>query len=151
MINEEKTEKIKFVLEEFFEKMTLKNLEIRVFLEEEYRVDVIVEDPQILIGQQGQTLMEIQKILRMILNKKLREKIFLNLDINGYKRKKVEYLMYLAKETADEVVATKKEKYLQPMSSYERRIIHSQIGKREDVFSESRGYESERCVVIIPK
>ena len=56
----------------------------------------------------------------------------------------------LAKELADEVALTKKEKVLSPMPSYERRIIHLEISKREDVKTESIGEEPERRIVIKP-
>jgi spoIIIJ-associated protein len=80
------------------------------------------------------------------------QKIFyLNLDIDDYKKKKIEYLKYLAKDLADQVSLTKEEKVLLPMSSYERRIIHSELSQRIDVTTESRGDGFERHIVIKPK
>ncbi|RLC39293.1 MAG: hypothetical protein DRH33_03225, partial [Candidatus Nealsonbacteria bacterium] len=73
------------------------------------------------------------------------------LDINQYKKNKIEYLNDLAKSTADEVALSKKEKILPPMPSYERRIIHLTLAEREDVQTESQGEEPERRVVIKPK
>jgi spoIIIJ-associated protein len=108
------------------------------------------ENPQILIGEKGQTLFEIQHLLKAILKREISENFYLDLDINDYKKKKIEYLKELAKSVADEVSLTKKEKILSPMPAYERRIIHLEIAGRKDVTSESIGKEPERRVVIRP-
>ena len=107
-------------------------------------------EPQILIGEGGQTLTEIQHLLKAILKRKITEPFFIDLDINDYKKKKIEYLKELAKSVADEVALTKKEKQLAPMPAYERRIIHLELAEREDVTSESIGQEPERKVVVRP-
>jgi len=194
MIEQKDINKIKEAVEEFFEKMTMEvsNIEISLSsveknpkdtqdLVEEKRgivnLDIKLNDPQILIGQQGQTLFEIQRLLRAVLSRKIfrlrsnrgssmptsssmldkigtesGQKIFyLNLDINDYKKKKIEYLKYLAKELADQVSLTKEEKALLPMSSYERRVIHSELSQRTDVSTESRGDGFDRHIVITPK
>ncbi|MBU2539714.1 hypothetical protein KJ786_00925 [Patescibacteria group bacterium] len=111
-------------------------------------LNIKVDDPQILIGERGQTLNEIQRLLRVVLNKKLDKAFYLNLDINEYRKKKTEYLKTMARELADEVVLTKEEKVLSPMSSYERRIIHAELAGRPDIITESEGEGLERRVVI---
>ena len=111
-------------------------------------LEVELDEPQILIGQQGQTLFEIQRLLRTVLNKKLQKVFYFNLDINEYKKKKIEYLKDLARELANQVATTKEEKVLSPMSSYERRIIHAELAQRTDVVTESQGDSYERHVVI---
>ena len=79
------------------------------------------------------------------------ERVFyLDLDINDYKNKKIEYLKNLAKESADEVFLVKKTKTLPPMSSYERRIIHEELSQRQDVTTQSQGEGDNRQVVINP-
>jgi spoIIIJ-associated protein len=114
-------------------------------------VDIKLDEPQILIGQGGQTLFEIQRILRTILNKKLKEVFYLNLDINDYKKKKVEYLKDLAREMADQVALTKEEKSLPAMSAYERRVVHAELSQKTDVTTESQGEGFDRHIVIRPK
>jgi len=59
-------------------------------------------------------------------------------------------LKELAKSVADEVALTKKERILEPMSAYERRIIHLELASRPDVTTESIGKEPKRRVVIKP-
>ncbi len=150
MLNKKDLEKIKKETERFFEKMNF-GIEIGIKENEENIVSVSlkIEEPQILIGKDGQTLMDIQHLLKRILRKDL-EQVFIDFDINEYKKKKREYLKELAQSSADEVVLAKKEKTLNPMSSYERRIIHIELLGRNDVKTESIGEEMERRVVIKP-
>lgn len=168
-MNSEEIKIIKELIEEFFSKMTVNiSLEINSGVsslddilskdndkdkQEKDIIEVVVrtDDPQILIGEKGQTLIEIQKLLKFIASKKLKKNIYLNLDINEYKKKKTEYLKSIVKDLADEVSTTKEKKVLSPMSSYERRIVHSVLSARTDVKTESEGEGLERKVVIYPK
>lgn len=118
---------------------------------EAINVDINLGEPQFLIGQNGQTLFEFQRLLRIVLNKKLGKSFYLNLDINEYKKKKNEYIKDMAKTMASEVALTKEKKILPPMSSYERRLIHAELAGRPDVVTESQGEGSDRHLVIKPK
>jgi len=168
MLDQEDIKKIKEITEDFFQKMTISLSKTEAGLS--YRelspkepdqadkeqqdvvdLDIKLEEPQILIGEKGQTLFEVQRLLRMILNKSLQKIFYLNLDINDYKKKKVEYLKSLAKDLADEVSFSKEEKILLPMSSYERRVIHTELSQRSDIITESIGEGFDRHIVIKPK
>jgi len=151
MLNQSNLEKIKKIIEEFFNKTTF-SAEI-IFLPQKDQtlpIDVKTDSPQILIGEGGQTLNEIQRLLRAILRRKIAEPFFIDLDINDYKKKKNEYLKELAFSLADDVVLTKEEKTLAPMSAYERRIVHLVLAERQDVTTESIGQEPERKIIIKP-
>lgn len=159
MFSQDNLETIKKIVKEFLEKMTFE-AEVEVLQKEEQTllVDVKTEEPQILIGERGETLSEIQHLLKLILRKALRqaqgseaELFYIDLDINDYKKKKIDYLKDMAKSAADEVLTTKKEKELPPMSSYERRIVHMELAQRSDVVSESVGEEPERRIVVKPR
>ncbi len=165
MIDQDQINQIKEWTREFFKKMTIVVLDVQASISLMERnskeginesldvvdLDVKIEEPQIIIGQQGQTLFEIQRILRAVLTKKLKNNLYVNLDINDYKKNKIEYLKYLAKDSADYVSSTGQEKSLLPMSSYERRIIHAELSQRTDVVTESSGDNVERHIVIKPK
>jgi spoIIIJ-associated protein len=170
MLEQKDINKIKEAVEEFFEKMTIafpiveaslslvksddKQNQIKEWAEghlDIVNLDIKLDEPQILIGQQGQTLFEIQRLLRMVLNKKLQKVFYLNLDINDYKKQKIEYLKDLAKELADQVALSKEEKVLLPMSAYERRVIHAELSQRTDIITESQGDGFDRHIVIKPK
>ena len=155
MIEQKDLDNIKKTVEEFFEKMTItvSNIDVSLSAGKNEEIDVVdldikLEEPQILIGQGGQTLFEVQRLLKTILNKKLKNVFYFNLDINDYKKQKLEYLKNMAKNLADQVVLTKEEKILLPMSSYERRIIHAELAQRTDVITESQGEGFDRHIVI---
>ncbi len=166
MLNGDQTKKIKEVVETFFEKMTIiasvleittedavegKKQESEVGEREVININIKTDEPQILIGQQGQTLFDIQRLLRTIISKQLKKVVYLNIDINEYKKKKIEYLKDLAKTLADQVALTKEERSLSPMSSYERRVVHAELSQRSDVTTESRGDGPDRHIVIKAK
>jgi len=144
-------EKIKEISQLFFTKMNL-GIEVEVKSQDStVDINLKLDEPQILIGERGQTLAEVQHLLRAVLRKQLgrsQEHFYINLDINDYKKKKAEYLKEIARTAADEVALTKKEKKLPPMPAFERRIIHLELAPREDVVTESIGQEPERYVVI---
>ena len=144
-------EKIKKAAEEFFEKTGL-TIEVEIKKPEDLTIPVnlTMEEPQILIGEHGQTLAEIQRLLKAVIKKRVVSEtpFYINLDINNYKKQKTEYLKEMAKSAADEVALTKKEKYLPIMAAYERRIIHITLASRTDIATESMGQEPERRVVI---
>lgn len=152
MLNQNNLEEIKKTTEEFFQKITFK-VEIEFLPQKELTVPISLktEEPQVLIGEKGQTLIEIQRLLKAILRKKIKEPFFIDLDINGYKKKKAEYLKELAFSLADEVSLTKKEKTLPPMPAYERRIVHLELASREDITTSSVGQEPERKIIIKPR
>ncbi|OGZ17820.1 MAG: hypothetical protein A2Z78_01185 [Candidatus Nealsonbacteria bacterium RBG_13_36_15] len=150
-------EKIKEIIEEFFEKMTIPaKIKIQAQKEQTFDIDIETEDPQILIGEGGKTLNEIQHLLKLILRRKLfslkesSTNFFINLDIVDYKKKKYQHLKELACSLADEVSLTKKEKTLPIMSAAERRIIHLELAERGDITTESVGQEPERRIIIRP-
>ncbi len=114
-------------------------------------INVKMKEPQILIGEKGQTLSEIERIIKIIINKNTDKNIFINLDINDYKKRKADYLISLADEIAEEVLFSGIEKSFPSMAAFERRIIHMVIKDREGVFSESIGEGDERRVVVRKK
>ena len=145
-------EKIKKTVKSFFDQMGFSMDILNVGTEEEvFSVKIKTDEPQILIGQNGQTLFEIQGLLKTILRRKIAENFYFDLDINDYKKKKAEYLEETANSIADEVSLTKKEKILPPMTSYERRIVHIALSERQDVISQSVGEGFDRRVAIRPK
>jgi spoIIIJ-associated protein len=150
-MNQQNLEEIKKITKDFFGKTTFEiEIEFLPLQGLTLPINLKTDDPQILIGEKGQTLIELQYLLKIILKRKISEPFFIDLDIDGYKKKKNEYLKELARSTADEVALTKKEKSLAPMPAYERRIIHLELADRQDVTTESIGQEPERKVIIKP-
>jgi spoIIIJ-associated protein len=144
-------QEIKKLIEEFFKKTGFEVfIEILPFQEKTIPVRIKTDEPKFLIGQNAKVLISLQRLLKLILKRKTGEDFYIDLDINDYKKKKIEYLEETAKSLADEVFLTKKEKILPPMPAYERRIIHLELSKRSDVLTESQGEGEERRVVIKP-
>ncbi len=151
MISETQLEEIKKTIKEFFEKTTFEvEIEFSPQIDLTLPINLKMETPQILIGEGGQTLSDIQHLLKAILKRKIEENFYIDLDINDYKKKKIEYLKEIARSVADEVSLTKKEKILSPMSAYERRIIHLELAGRQDISTQSIGQEPERRIVVKP-
>lgn len=143
---------IKSIVEKFFEKAGFPvSVEISNPEEGIVQAKIKTDEPKILIGQNGQTLTEIQHLLRIIIKKSHENPVQFDLDINEYKKKKTEYLRETARTVADEVFLSKKDHIFEPMSSYERRVIHMELANRSDVVTESIGEGEERRIVIKPK
>lgn len=151
MIGQNNLGTIKNMVNEFFDRT---NFEIGIeFLEQKENTIFIklkTDDPKILIGQNGQTLAEIQHLLKAVMRKKIETPLYIDVDINSYKERKYEYLKEIAKSLADEVSINRKEKALSPMPASERRIIHMELANREDVITESIGEGFQRRLVIKP-
>ena len=153
MLTQSNLSEIKKTVQEFFQKMTFEvEVDFLPQTEQTLPINLKADEPQILIGEIGQTLAEIQHLLKAILRRKIEteEAFYIDLDINDYKKKKNEYLRELARSAADEVSLSKKEKILSPMPAYERRVIHMELAGRSDVVSESIGEGPERRVGVRP-
>lgn len=131
-------------------------------MEVEYSIDIKQEDSAtifkiqtdsnpLLIGKEGKTLNALQFLCKQLMYIYADEKVNFNIDIGGYKDNRILQLEMLATKTAKEVARTKIEAVLDPMNSYERRIIHSKLAEWRDVVTESMGEEPNRCLVIKPR
>lgn len=152
MFDQTDFQKIKEVTERFFKKMGLEmEIEIQLPRDLTFPIKIRTEEARILIGEKGKTLMDIQHLLKIILKKSIKKPFYIDVDINNYKRKKIDYLKETARLVADEVSLSKEEKVLDSMSAYERRIIHMELAGRSDVVTESIGREPERKIIIKPR
>jgi len=151
MLSQEDINRIRQLTESFFEKTSFAvDLEILEPKENTVPIKIKAENPKDLIGQNGQILAEMQRLLKAILKRQIDQEFYVDIDVNDYKKKKIEYLKKSAKDLADEVALTGKEKILNPMSSYERRAVHIELAGRKDVLTESIGQEPERKIIIRP-
>ncbi len=102
----------------------------------------------VLIGYRGETLNALQTILATIANKNSENKIKLILDIENYREKRAKVLENLAEKEAKIVIRTGKNVTLEPMSAYERKIIHTKLQENKKVETYSIGEGDNRRVVI---
>jgi len=137
------------VVKEFFQKTSFEiDLQVLPLQEKTIPIEIKTPEPKILIGQNGQTLAEIQRLLKAVLRRQILEDFYIDIDVNDYKKKKIEYLKETAKDLADEVAISGRERVLPPMSSYERRIIHLTLAERKDIVVQSTGQEPDRRITI---
>ena len=101
-----------------------------------------------MIGYRGDCLNAMQSILNSIGNKDIKDRIKVFLDINNYKDKREESLKELAKKLEKTVTKTKKKVVLEPMNSYDRKIIHIVLQNSDSVKTYSIGEDQNRRVVI---
>lgn len=115
-------------------------------------ISVNGEGASVLIGHHGDTLDSLQYLANLAANKKeegeKRKFVRVTLDVEGYRSKREEALRALARKMADKVLRYKKSVMLEPMTPYERRIIHSEVQKIDGVATNSIGSDGNRKVVM---
>lgn len=118
----------------------------------EFLITITGEDASQLIGHHGDTLDSLQYLANLAANKReedgSRNYTRITVDIKGYREKRAETLRELARRMASKVLKYKKSITLEPMNSYERRIIHAEIQNIEGVSTNSIGSDDSRRVVI---
>ena len=101
-----------------------------------------------LIGYRGETLNSFQTILASVVNNNFKTRAKVRLDIGGYKEKRKKSLEDLAVKVSKTVLKTGKTIKLEPMSAYERKIIHSKLQDNDKITTYSVGEEPHRRIVI---
>lgn len=110
-----------------------------------------LEDPRQLIGYRGEALGAFEHLVRVLTGKVSKEETpRVMVDINGYREQRSLVIQDLARSVADQVRFSKRSSTLDPMSAYERRIVHTTLAERVDVTTESFGEGDERRVVVKP-
>lgn len=111
-------------------------------------IDINGDAAGILIGYRGETLNAMQTILSNIANRNFNNKIRIVLNIENYREKREKVLEELAQKVSKTVLKTGKSVTLEPMSAYERKIIHSKLQDNNKVETYSIGEGDNRRVVI---
>ena len=132
---DEKYDKIKEVILELLRYMDIQAEVEQRFLEETVIFNLRTADSAMLIGQYGANLGSLQYMARLLAFKKLGESVQFVVDVENYKKSREDFLRELARQAGARVQETKESLLLKPMSSYERRVIHAEIGLLPDVTS----------------
>ena len=111
-------------------------------------VDGPADDMALLIGHDGQTLEAIQELTRMAVGRRLDQRVRVIVDVDDHRKRREARLAELARELADRVLETGQEEELEPMNSYERKLVHDAVSGIEGIETESRGIDPDRYVVI---
>ncbi len=116
------------------------------------RVNIVGEDASALIGHHGDTLDALQYLANLASAQKNskgeKDKSRVTIDIEGYRAKREETLRALARRMAAKALRNNRSVMLEPMSAYERRIIHSEVQGIEGVSTNSIGSDNNRKIVI---
>ncbi|MFD0871814.1 R3H domain [Chlamydia abortus] len=113
--------------------------------------DLNGEELGILIGRRGQTLDALQYLVNIVANRYSNTHVKIVLDAEDFRSRRRKTLEDLAMRLASRVIKSKKEVILEPMSSLERKIIHSKLQDHPSVKTYSKGEEPNRRVVIALK
>ena len=123
------------------------NVEIKI-REKSITYKVFTDNNAILIGKRGHILESLQNFVRQALLNST--DIFVNIiiDVENYKEKQIYFLEKKVKKLAREVTITKSDIKLDPMNSYDRRVVHNALSGFDYIETKSEGEEPNRCVVI---
>jgi spoIIIJ-associated protein len=140
---------------EEFIKNVLKNMKLEattttVVESDGATITVAGENMGLLIGRHGEVLDSIQYLATLAANKGLKNYYRITVDIEGYREKRREALKQLARKVAEKAVKYDRSFALEPMSAYERRIIHTEVQTIKGVSIYSVGTDAERKVIICP-
>lgn len=105
----------------------------------------------LLIGKRGQTLNSLQFLTQLVINRFSGQYLNVMVDAEHYRERRNDTLIQLAQRLAQKVVQTKKEVSLEPMPSYERKIIHTALVENKKIKTYSSGEDPHRHIVIAPK
>ena len=119
--------------------------------EKEMDVNLTGEEMGLLIGKRGQTLDSLQYLTSLVVNKEQQDYVRVKVDTENYRSRRKDTLENLAKNIAFKVRKTRKPVVLEPMNTYERRIIHSALQGNKYVETYSEGNEPYRHVVVVYK
>ena len=151
----DKTETIKNIrkfLDEFISKLPNDNLTYNIEEEKDViKINIDGSNTGYLIGYRGEVLNSIQTVITNVASKSSKERVKVSLNIGGFREKREKDLQTLATKIAGTVIKTRKEIILEPMSAYERKIIHTKLQENDKVKTYSIGEEPYRKVVVALK
>lgn len=105
----------------------------------------------LLIGKRGQTLNSLQYLTKLVANRYSDQYLNIMLDAEDYRQRRTETLTQLAHRLAQKAIKTGMKVTLEPMPSYERKVIHTALMDNDEVKTYSEGVEPNRHIVISPK
>ena len=112
-------------------------------------VSIVGADLQQLVGRDGEVLDALQELTRLAVYRETGDRSRLMLDISGFRAEKRARLVELADEIVDKVRASGEPVSLDPMSPFERKVVHDAVAAA-GLTSESEGAEPRRYVVVLP-
>jgi len=106
------------------------------------------EDIGLLIGRRGHNLEAIQELLRSHVQRQTEERCYVQVDVEDYRKRRRSMIATRAREAAGRARKTGRPQALEPMSAYERKIVHDTVGELGGLETASEGEDPHRHVVI---
>ena len=148
-ILENASKEIREFLDKFLEETIKEKINYRCEIgKDSIIININDKKADFLIGYRGETMSSLQVLLTAIATKKESQKIRVELDILGYREKRIKTLEELAEKIAKTVIKTRKSITLEPMTPYERKIIHTKLQNNPKVKTISIGEGMHRKVVV---
>jgi len=122
--------------------------EVEEIEENNFKINIMGDDLNFLIGFRGQSLDALQNILKLIVFKQTQTQPIITIDVNGYRDRKIEKLQDMARNFIDKVRFFQEDTELPRMNPWERRQIHLMVSEYDDIVSESTGEGEDRRVVL---
>jgi spoIIIJ-associated protein len=113
---------------------------------------VDIEGPKLefLVGMEGEILNALQELTRLAVLRQTQRWVRITVDVNGFKARRREEIAAIARGTAERVAASRQDEELEPMTAFERKIVHDVIAETPGAQSDSIGEEPNRRVVVRP-
>ena len=125
--------------------------EVQGFVKEESLfLDVKCDEGEILIGRHGRTLESLQTLINRMANKQINGKVRIILDIEGYRKRRMESLTNMANRLGERAKRTGKGITVGPFSAHDRRTIHIALKQDPSLKTESLGEGEWKRITIIP-
>lgn len=115
-------------------------------------VDIQIDTPDaaMLIGKRGQNLNALQQLTQLVVNQHSTRFKVVRMNVGDYRERREQSLIHLANRMADQAVSKQRKVKLEPMPSYERKVVHHTLAARIDVDTYSEGSDPYRYLVIEP-
>lgn len=146
-----KEEVIKYIREYVQKLSELLNIDIKSEINEKdgiISVVLVTSNNAVVIGKDGKNVNSLQIILRQAVKVQTGFNIKINVDVGNYKIKKMKKIEIEVRKIAKEVLETKIDAKLDPMNSFERRLVHTIVSEFDGLYTESEGEPPNRYVVI---
>ena len=121
---------------------------VEISSDEPIYLNISSDDSALLIGKGGDNLRSFQSMINTLYRRANRDGEYVGVDINGYKKERVEKVQAMAQEAADKARENGEDQHLKPMNSFERRSVHTLLSEDPDIITDSEGEGVNRHIVI---
>ena len=111
-------------------------------------LNISTKDSALLIGKRGDSLKALQSIINTVYRHNNPESGFVGIDVEGYKKERVEKVQAIAQEMAQKAIDTGQDQHLKPMNAFERRSVHTLLSEDPNIITDSEGDGVNRHIVI---